>query len=327
MNLKILILTQGVLDMDGMKSGLNNAATLCRLQGLTLSFDYQPTTRQFTSVPLNTDVVHGGYCVNSAEILSEAKPGYDLCCLIYDWNAIYPHPTNPCSTQQKGEEPVQIPVNFYSNLTTTPPTTYPEVLTEFFLHELSHCLAYQSGQTDYTHFKYTPQFTTFAQKSNIDFYLYLIQSYASKMPQNAQNAPVNASSPQMPLVPLTRGLDDGIETLGDLAYNSFSCKTLERPWKGNQRDISCIPKGTYTCKWTFSLRLLKYTYELQNVPGRAGIRIHSGNYFNDTDGCILLGTGYSNINGDSETDIINSKVTVDQFNSLMNKKDFTLVIK
>jgi len=172
--MKILVLTQNVQDIDGMKKGLAQAQSLLS-SIIPITFDYQPTTKQFTSIPLNSDIVHNGYEVNPDDILSEEKNGYDITCLIYDWNAIYPHPTNPCTNYSKSltDVPMQIPVNFYSNLTITPIITYPEVLCEFFLHEFSHYIADVAGVSDLTHYKY--QFSQFNQSSNIDYYLYLIK--------------------------------------------------------------------------------------------------------------------------------------------------------
>lgn len=312
--MKILILTQNIKDIDGMKRGLNNAQSLLENGGLSISFDYKETTKQFTSIPLNTDTVKNGYEINYLDILSEELPGYDITCLIYDWSTIFLHPTNPCTNSSKSftDTPMQIPVNWYSDFTKTPPITYPEVLSEFFLHEMSHHIAFQAGQTDYTHFKYSPQFSQYWQKSNTEFYLYLIRTNMAYLKSQ---------------VTITRLSDDGVQSLGILSVGSFTCKTLERPWKNNQKNISCIPKGTYTVKWTYSPRLLKYTYEVQNVPGRTGIRIHPGNYFFDVDGCILLGNGYQDINNDKKIDVINSKLTLGAFESLMQKKDFVLVIQ
>lgn len=127
-------------------------------------------------------------------------------------------------------------------------------------------------------------------------------------------------------VVITRTSDNGVETLGTLTYKDFTCKTLERPWKNNTKNISCIPKGTYQCKYTFSLGKLGWCYEVQNVPGRSGIRIHPGNYFFDIEGCILLGDSYGDINKDKQTDVSNSRATIANFVSIMNKKDFTLII-
>lgn len=173
--MKILILTQNVKDIDGMKKGLTQAQNLLSGIGCSISFDYQETKKQFTSIPLNTDNVRNGYEVNPDDILSEEKTSYDITCLIYDWNFIFPHPTNPCTNYAKSmtDVPMQIPVNFYSNLTVTPIITYPEVLCEFFLHEFSHYIADEAGINDLTHFKY--QFPQFSQSSNIDYYLYLIK--------------------------------------------------------------------------------------------------------------------------------------------------------
>lgn len=130
-----------------------------------------------------------------------------------------------------------------------------------------------------------------------------------------------------PAVIITRVMYDDIQVLGKLTYGSFTCRTLERPNKDNKPNISCIPKGTYKCKFTFSPKFMKYTYQIMNVPKRSGIRIHSGNYFFDIEGCILLGSGFKDINGDGKFDVINSRNVIRSFESLLNKKDFTLIIK
>lgn len=128
-------------------------------------------------------------------------------------------------------------------------------------------------------------------------------------------------------VTITRVKDTGQETQGNLVCGSFSCFTLERPWKNNQTGISCIPPGTYEVKWTFSPRFLRYTYEVQNVLNRTGIRWHKGNFFFDVEGCILLGDGYQDLNADGQLDIIDSTITIKKFEDFMNKADFTLIIK
>lgn len=53
--------------------------------------------------------------------------------------------------------------------------------------------------------------------------------------------------------------------------------------------LTAIPKGLYQVKCTYSVRFKKNTLQLINVPGFSGIRIHSGNRADDTEGCILLG--------------------------------------
>jgi hypothetical protein len=130
-----------------------------------------------------------------------------------------------------------------------------------------------------------------------------------------------------PTVILTRTKDDGKQTVGNLVIDNFKCDTLELPWKNNNKNVSCIPKGTYTVKWTLKLGKFGWIYEVQNVPGRSGILIHSGNYFTDVLGCILLGNGYTDLNADGEQDVLNSKATIKTFNTLMGGKNFILKIQ
>ena len=139
-------------------------------------------------------------------------------------------------------------------------------------------------------------------------------------------------------VTLTRLNDDTKQTLGVLSFTKLNgqlyvCKTLELPWKNNTASKSCIPLGTYPCKYTQSARMTVkkgqpvFTYEVLNVRGRAGIRIHSANYFHDLLGCIALGDANADIDGDGETDILHSAVTIAAFEQLLNHQDFTLVIQ
>ena len=72
---------------------------------------------------------------------------------------------------------------------------------------------------------------------------------------------------------LTRDYDpDG--TNGELQCgDKFICHTIELPWLGNQRNISCIPEGRYGLRKRFvekfGLHLL-----VVDVPGRDWILIH-----------------------------------------------------
>jgi len=77
---------------------------------------------------------------------------------------------------------------------------------------------------------------------------------------------------------------------------------------------SAIPYGTYKVLWTFSPQKFKRnTWELQNVPGFAGIRIHAGNTAKDTEGCILLG---NHVNGDYNG-VTQSKAAVQALEALL----------
>jgi hypothetical protein len=60
-----------------------------------------------------------------------------------------------------------------------------------------------------------------------------------------------------------------------------------RTWK--VKNETAIPIGTYLVEKTFSNRFGKMMYQLMNVPGFEGIRIHSGNTSHDTEGCLITG--------------------------------------
>ena len=72
--------------------------------------------------------------------------------------------------------------------------------------------------------------------------------------------------------------------------------------KGN----TCIPYGTYNITITYSPRFKKNLPLLNNVKGFDGIRIHSGNKPQDTEGCLLL--GFNKVKGQ----VIDSRVTTDK---------------
>lgn len=67
------------------------------------------------------------------------------------------------------------------------------------------------------------------------------------------------------------------------------CYSLELPWKDNQRNISCIPKGVYPIEITYSPRFRTMLPEIRNVKNRSGIRIHSANLTSELEGCIAPG--------------------------------------
>ena len=66
-------------------------------------------------------------------------------------------------------------------------------------------------------------------------------------------------------------------TQGVLEWNgTLICYTIELPWLGNQRRISCIPEGEYLLQLRFSPKF-KWHFLLMDVPGRDLILIHPAN--------------------------------------------------
>jgi len=55
---------------------------------------------------------------------------------------------------------------------------------------------------------------------------------------------------------------------------------------------TAIPTGRYQVIISYSNRFKKKLPLLVDVPGFAGIRIHSGNKHDDTEGCLLPGANY-----------------------------------
>jgi hypothetical protein len=136
---------------------------------------------------------------------------------------------------------------------------------------------------------------------------------------------------------LNRFSDDTKQTLGSLSFiksdgQLFVCKTLELPWRDNQSNVSCIPKGIYPCRYTRSNRMSRqkgtdvFTYEVFDVVNRGGIRIHSANFFFQLLGCIALGDAQKDINADNEQDAIHSGATIAAFETQLEKQDFMLTI-
>jgi len=134
----------------------------------------------------------------------------------------------------------------------------------------------------------------------------------------------------LPTVRIIRQPGNTKQILGDAVatYNGkeFAFKTLELKWADNAINISCIPTGKYICNYTYSKKFKKYTYEVIDVTGRTGIRIHAGNFYTDIEGCILVGNDFKDINTDGEKDVINSVVTLSRLYDFFGKKSFTLII-
>ena len=88
-------------------------------------------------------------------------------------------------------------------------------------------------------------------------------------------------------------------------------KTLELPWKDNQKYISCIPEGTYGIVYPYSGTKYNDVFMLTRVPGRSGILIHAGNYTSQIEGCILPGVLHDDINNDGIKDVKHSGIAME----------------
>lgn len=103
---------------------------------------------------------------------------------------------------------------------------------------------------------------------------------------------------------LKRTIKDNFSTIGELYIDDILfCYTLEDADRGlissmSSQEISnikiqnktAIPSGTYKVIIDYSNHFNKSMPHILDVPGYEGIRIHSGNKSEDSEGCILLGT-------------------------------------
>lgn len=120
------------------------------------------------------------------------------------------------------------------------------------------------------------------------------------------------------------------EELGELL---FSCKTLELPYRDNERNVSCIPEGVYRVVYRYSKKY-KHHLHITGVDGRSLILIHHGNYVGspnpktglpDIRGCVLVGKDHVDITGDGIKEVTSSKVTMRKLMEIA-PKGFTLKV-
>jgi len=113
---------------------------------------------------------------------------------------------------------------------------------------------------------------------------------------------------------LFRLRDDGTETLGALViYDGlekvFECKTLELPWRGNETNISCIPRGTYHVSHRESPKYGNHLH-IEDVKDRSLILVHVANFVRQLLGCVAVGKTYADIDKDGDLDVTSSRLTL-----------------
>lgn len=95
------------------------------------------------------------------------------------------------------------------------------------------------------------------------------------------------------LIEVRRKIFTDKSTIGEMYLdNALECSTLEDTYRKDAAKIygrTAIPEGRYEVVINWSDRFKRPMPLLLNVPGFGGIRIHSGNTAEQTNGCILLG--------------------------------------
>ncbi|SHG82833.1 hypothetical protein SAMN05444372_110103 [Flavobacterium micromati] len=98
-------------------------------------------------------------------------------------------------------------------------------------------------------------------------------------------------------------------TQGSLEWNgTLVCYTIELPWLGNQRRISCIPEGEYVLKKRYSKKFGWHLHVI-HVSGRHLILIHpANNAKKELLGCIAPVTKHTGIGKGSSSRIALKKL-------------------
>ena len=112
------------------------------------------------------------------------------------------------------------------------------------------------------------------------------------------------------------------DTLEDKDRGLTDSMTVSEISKIKIKKETAIPTGTYRVTITYSNRFKKNMPLINDVKGFEGIRIHSGNTNQDTEGCVLV--GFNKVKGN----VINSRDTYNKLFSILSKSNnITITIK
>ncbi len=97
----------------------------------------------------------------------------------------------------------------------------------------------------------------------------------------------------------------------------YSGHLLERGWRDNQKNISCVPAGTYDLVKEYSGKFKCELWEAKGIPDRSECKFHSANYWDQLNGCFSPGEARLNIGHDTELDMIYSGDMLEIFMNAM----------
>lgn len=105
--------------------------------------------------------------------------------------------------------------------------------------------------------------------------------------------------------------------LGENNQPLFASLLLTRGWRNNQKNVSCIPKGTYKVVFEYSNKYKRMLWEVKGVPNRSEVKFHPLNYYFDSEGCNGLGRRPKNLNNDKYLDLTDSRNTINDFHKAL----------
>lgn len=120
--------------------------------------------------------------------------------------------------------------------------------------------------------------------------------------------------------------------LADDNGNAF-LKTVERPWKDNAPNISCVPEGVYDLiphkspkhGECYALQAPDLGVTIYGPSQRTHVLFHTANRPSELEGCIAPGTDFGVV--DNEWAVVNSKLAMQYFMSHLAGEKAKLIIK
>lgn len=117
-----------------------------------------------------------------------------------------------------------------------------------------------------------------------------------------------------------------IEVTGEKNEPIYADISLERGWRNNERNVSCIPKGMYTLKKEFSPKFTEMLWEIYGVEGRSECKIHPANRWKELNGCMAPGISVKDIDGDGYLDVTSSRASLERFHAAMGDDTEAMLI-
>ena len=109
------------------------------------------------------------------------------------------------------------------------------------------------------------------------------------------------------------------EVFNENSKSVFKSKSLERGWRNNEQNVSCIPLGEYPLVLEYSNRFKQDLWEIKQVDNRSECKFHAANYWHQLNGCIALGEKLTDINNDNYKDVTSSRNTMAKFHKAMGQ--------
>jgi hypothetical protein len=112
-----------------------------------------------------------------------------------------------------------------------------------------------------------------------------------------------------------------------MSEGKLICKTIELPWKNNEKRVSCIPEGRYFIRKRYSQKF-KWHLEVVDVQNRSYILFHpANNALKELNGCIAPVTKLSGPGLGLMSRKASAKLKDFVYKALDNKESIELIVQ